>query len=215
MRITLGVVIGALTLGGVARAQPAPAPAARGYVEAVGQSAFGNVTSQSFGAEAGVNLRPNVQVFLEGGHVNDTSPATLGEHAQVVAGYLASTESGVSFRDRQPVDFALAGLRVLAPQSGTLRPYVLGGAGLARVSKNVGFSVGGQDVTAELSHYGVVLGSDLAGSEVKPTIGVGGGVLWQAGSRLVLDFQYRYGRVLTSGQGLNVNRAGLGVGLAF
>ena len=50
----------------------------QGYVEAVAQSAFGNVTSQSFGVEAGINITPSTQVFVEFGQTRDTSPSTLG-----------------------------------------------------------------------------------------------------------------------------------------
>jgi hypothetical protein len=41
-------------------------------------------------------------------------------------------------------------------------------------------------------------------------LAVGGGVAWE---RLVIDFQYRYGRVFTSDQALNLHRAGRGVGV--
>ena len=54
MRLAIGVVAATLALGGVARAQGGAAAAAspeKGYVEAVGQSSFGNVTSQNFGVE--------------------------------------------------------------------------------------------------------------------------------------------------------------------
>jgi hypothetical protein len=32
---------------------------------------------------------------------------------------------------------------------------------------------------------------------------------------LIVDLQYRYGRVFTSGGGLNVHRAGIGLGVRF
>jgi opacity protein-like surface antigen len=216
MRMIVAVLVGALALGGVAHAQSAPAPSRGGYVAAVGQSAFGNVTSQAFGAEVGVNLLERVQVFLEGSHVNDTAPASLGENAQAIANFLSSAQaSPASFQAKQPVSFVLAGVRVLGPRSGSLQPYGLGGVGVARVSKNVTFALGGQDVTTTLTHYGVVLGSDLAGDETKPMIGFGGGVLWHQGPRFVVDLQYRYGRVLATGQGISINRAGVGLGLSF
>ena len=46
-----------------------------GYVEGVIQSAFGNVTSQSYGAEVGFTVRPNLQVFGEVGRVRDVATA--------------------------------------------------------------------------------------------------------------------------------------------
>lgn len=66
-----------------------------------------------------------------------------------------------------------------------------------------------------MGQFGAVLGSDLSGTENKPMLTIGGGVAWLAWQRLVIDFQYRYGRVFTADQGTNVNRAGTGIGVRF
>lgn len=213
MRTALAVVL-TLVCCPTARAQGGGA-APKMYVEAVAQSAFGNVTSQSFGAEAGVTLRPRLQVFVDAGRVTDAAPAVLGSSAQTIAGFLSQSQSGVAFQVRQPVTFGEAGLRYVFPASGRLEPYVLGGAGLARVHKNVAFSIGGSDVTAGLQQYGVVLGSDLAGDETHPMFSLGGGVVWPVHRPLILDVQYRYGRVLASGAAFNISRAGIGLGVRF
>jgi opacity protein-like surface antigen len=91
----------------------------------------------------------------------------------------------------------------------------MGGGGVAQVKQNVTFSVGGADVTGNLTPYGVVLGTDLSGKVTKGMAVAGAGVMWSAWQRLVLDFQYRYGRIFTDGQGINVSRAGIGLGVRF
>src|SRR5690242_17614577 len=101
MRLVLGVMIGTLAFGGAARAQGAAqtAPDAdlgRGYVEAVGHSSFGNVTSQSFGVEAGVTIAPRLQVFAEAGRTNDVAPSALGADAQRIAGSLSLAQPNVT-----------------------------------------------------------------------------------------------------------------------
>lgn len=203
-----------LALSGVAQAQSA-APASKGYVEGVAQSAFGNVTSQSFGLELGFTIAPKIQVFVDAGHVRDTTPSNLGASALEVAGFLSQTQSDVTFSGKEPVTFGLAGLRFLIPSSAKIEPYVMAGGGVAQVKKDVTFSIAGRDVTGSLAQYGVVLGTDLSGSETKAMLTVGGGVVWPAWQRLIVDFQYRYGRVFTSDQGLNVSRAGIGIGVRF
>ena len=217
MRVWTTVVLGWLALGAAAQAQsPAPSVPSRGYVEAVAQSAFGNVTSQSFGGEFGVTVLPRVQVFVEAGQVRDAAPATFGANAQLVAGFLSQTQSNVAFRVKQPVTFGLAGARyALSAIPGKLEPYLLGGAGAARVQRDATFSIRGTNVTNDLSQFGVTLGTDLSGSETKPMVAAGGGVAWLAWERLVVDFQYRYGRVFASDNGFNMNRAGVGVGVRF
>ena len=86
---------------------------------------------------------------------------------------------------------------------------------MAQVKKDVSFSVNGTDVTATLPQLGVVLGTDLSGTETKPMVTFGGGVVWPAWQNLIVDFQYRFGRVFTEDEGLNVSRAGIGIGVRF
>ena len=209
-----GSMVVILALSTAAHAQSATTTDSKGYVEAVAQSAFGNVTSQSFGVEAGVTVAPRLQIFVEVGKTRDTSPASLGANAQLIAGFLSQTQSGVAFTVKQPVTFGVGGVRYGVPV-GKVEPYVLGGVGVAQVKRDVAFTVGGTDVTSNLQNLGVALGTDLSGSETKAMISLGAGIAWPAWQRLVIDLQYRYGRILTSDEGLNLNRAGVGIGVRF
>src|SRR4029453_13056495 len=96
MRTALAVCVCSVTMTAAAAAQT-PVAESRGYVEGVVQTAFGNVTSQSFGAELGRRIAPPLHVFVEAGQTRDTSPTGLGEDAQLIAGFLAQTQSGVSY----------------------------------------------------------------------------------------------------------------------
>ncbi len=220
MRSMFAVLAGVLMLSGAASAQSAQPTSTRevetGYVEGVAQSSFGNVTSQSFGAEAGVNLGRRIRVFAEVGRVRDTAPASLGSGAQLIAGYLTQVQSAaVSFSVRQPALFGSAGVRYLIPYDERIEPYVLGGFGYAQVKRDVRFAVGGSDVTEAIATYGVALGSDLSGTETKPLMMFGGGVVWNFSSVAFADAQYRFGRIFTAGEAMNLSRIGLGVGVRF
>jgi opacity protein-like surface antigen len=217
MKISIACILAWMALTCAAYAQaPAPAaPASKGYVEGVAQSAFGNVTSQSFGVELGVTIASGIQVFVDAGYARDTTPTDMGAAAQVIAGGLSQTQNGVTFSAKEPVTFGVAGIRYLIPTSSKVEPYVMVGGGVAQVKKDVTFSIAGSDVTGNLSQYFAVLGSDLSGTETKPMLSVGLGVVWPAWQHLILDFQYRYGRVFTSDQGLNISRAGVGIGVRF
>jgi opacity protein-like surface antigen len=215
MRVSAAGVLVLMAFSGAARAQ-SPAPPGKEYVEAVAQSAFGNVTSQSFGGEFGITVLPRLQIFLEAGQVRDAAPDTFGLSAQMIAGFLSHTQSNVAFRVKQPVTFGLAGGRFAFPlQTSRLEPYVVGGAGIARVNRDATFTLGGTDVTSSLTQFGVTLGTDLSGSETRPMLTLGGGVAWPVWTRLVVDLQYRYGRVFIPDAGLNINRAGVGIGVRF
>jgi len=216
MRSILAILVGAVTLSGVAQAQTGTASDPnRGYVEGVAQSAFGNVTSQSFGGEVGITVLPKVVVFLEAGRVNDVTTPQFGAAAQAIAGGIGLTQASVTYHVKEPATFGILGAKYVVPTSGSVRPYVLAGGGLAHVSQNASFAVGGTDVTTTLATYGVTLGSDLSGNFTKPMMVVGGGAMYTAWHSVVVDLQYRYGRIFADGTGINVSRVGIGFGVRF
>jgi opacity protein-like surface antigen len=232
MRRVLVLMAGMFALAGrVASAQGGASftPAAdTGYVEGVAQSAFGNVTSQSYGAEVGFSIMAGLQVFVEGGQIRDVATPDLGVNAQTIAGALgvalkqSGTAGAVGYSVKEPATFGVAGIRYLIPISGSARsplgkaqPYVMAGGGIAKVQKNVAFTIAGTDVTGNLQQYGVFLGTDLSGSFTKPMLTLGGGVTWPAWRQLILDFQYRYGRIFADDQAIVAQRAGIGLGIKF
>jgi len=216
MRVWAVGVLVWIAAGGAAYAQSASTSFDRGFGMAVAQSSFGSSTSQSYGGEFGFRIKPRLIGFLEIGQVNDTAPSSLGTSAQAIASFVGRTQNNVGYSASQPILFGVAGVRYTFPgQSQKLEPYVLGGAGIARVKRDVTFTVGGTDVTGSMGNYGVVLGSDLSGQETRPMVSLGGGVAWKAWQHLIIDFEYRYGYIWTGGQGTNLNRAGVGFGVWF
>jgi len=208
--IVLSGVSGAQTLSGRGSNEPG-----RGYAEGVAQSAFGNVTSQSYGAEIGFAVASGLQIFVEGGQTRDVATTALGSEARLIANALGQAQAAVTYRVKQPVTFGAAGLKYLFPIDSQLQPYIIAGGGIAKVKQDVTFAVNGSDVTSTLPQLGVVLGTGLSGSATKPMLTLGGGVMWPLWQHLALDFQYRYGRIFADDQGINVNRAGLGFGVRF
>lgn len=215
MRFSSVLALGMLTVSAAVHAQtPAAATADRGYVEVVAQSAFGNVTSQAFGAEAGVTVRPDLQVFGSFGRVRDAATTEIGMSATTIAQALTQLQTGaVSYSVREPVTFFVGGVRYRIRVASILKPYILGGIGMATVSKDVAFLIDGADASGTLSQY-VTLGSDIAGHESKMMLTLGGGVVWPAWRQLIVDLQYQYGRISTD-TAITVNRLGLGVGIRF
>jgi len=211
MKRSVFAVLAWAALSGVAFAQsPTAADDSKGYVEFVVQSAFGNVTSQSLGGELGFTLRPGLQIFVDGGYVRDTTPSALAASATSIAATITAQAGGGSYSVKQPVTFGVGGIKYLFPvDQSKFAPYVMAGFGAAKVEKNVSFTV----ATGQVSDY-VTVGSDLAGSETKGMLSLGVGVDWALGGVFVLDLQYRFGRVFTT-DGLNINRAGAGIGVRF
>jgi opacity protein-like surface antigen len=214
MRRVIALAAGLLMVAAAANAQTKPVIADRGYVEAVAESAFGNVTSQSLGAELGVTVRPDLQVFGSFGRIRDVATTEIGASAQTIALALAQLQPGaVSYSVKEPVTFFVGGLRYRFPTTSVLKPYILGGVGVATVTKDVKFLVGGSDASGTLGQF-VSLGSDVAGDESKVMFTLGGGVVWPAWRQLIVDLRYQYGRISTD-TAITVNRAGAGIGVRF
>ena len=216
MRVAMAGVLVWIAFSGVVHAQSAAPPPDKGYVEVVAQSAFGNVTSQSYGVELGFNVLPTLQVFVEAGQTRNVATSRLGTDAQKIAGGLSQTQAGVGYSVKEPVTFGAASVRFLIPVTGSkAQPYVLAGVGMAKVKQDVVFTVGGNDVTSTLPSLGVVLGTDLSGEFTKPMFVFGGGVAYPVWQQVIVDAQFRFGRILAEGSAINVSRAGLGLGVRF
>jgi hypothetical protein len=213
MRSFVVLTAGILAFGGVAHAQSAQGS---GYVEAVAQAAFSNVTSQSYGAEAGFTVHENLQIFVEAGQTRNVATSAFSAAAQTMAGALSQTQANVAYSAKEPVAFGNVGVRWLIPVADSkIQPYIIAGGGIAKVSQNARFTVGGTDVTGNLSQYNIVLGSDLSGSFTKPMFVLGGGIDYPVWQQLMLDFQFRFGRIFAEDAGINVSRVGIGIGVRF
>jgi opacity protein-like surface antigen len=211
MRLALVVIVAAVCSGTAYAQSSAASTPMKGYVEANAQSSFGNVTSQSYGGEIGVNLNPALQIFVEGGQTRNVATADISSSALKFAGGL-----GAGFSVKQPVTFGVAGVRYLIRVSGSRAlPYILAGGGAAKVEQQATFTVNGVDVTNNLAQFGATLGTDLSGSFTKPMMVVGGGVALPIWRQVVIDFQVRYGRVFAEDEGINITRAGIGFGVRF
>ena len=184
-----------------------------GYVMGAAQSAFGNVTTQNFGAELGVTVFRQVQVFAEVGLTRDTAPAELGTATSTIAGALTALQSApVAFSVKQPVTFGAGGIRYVIPTGHAgIQGYVLAGAGMAQVKKEVSITIGGS--TSTLAQY-VSIGSDLTGDETKPLFTGGGGITWTGWQMLVVDLGFRVSRI-SAETPITVSRAGAGIGFRF
>jgi opacity protein-like surface antigen len=208
--LAVAILIAATTVS----AQTTSATADRGYVVAVAESAFGNVTSQSYGAEFGVTVSPDIQVFGSFGHIGNVATSELSTAAQSIASALSQLQpNSVSFSVNEPATLFVGGVRYRFPVTSILKPYISGGLGVGSVSKDVKFLIGGTDVTNSISQY-VTLGSDITGSESGLMFTFGGGVVWPVWEQLILDFHYQYGHISTDTP-VGVSRAGIGVGLRF
>lgn len=220
MKRLLAITASTLMLSARAFAQaPATSAAAQPetsyYVNGLIAASLTDVQSQAFAVEVGVKVARQVDAFIEVGGIRDRAPTALGESAQLIAQYVAQSQPGLVYQVKQPVAVVQAGVRYnLAKERGPYMPYVVVGGGMARLTRDVTFSVGRNEITDQLGQYGVALGSDLAGSVSKGIVTVGGGVEWMRFQPFSIGIDYRYGRIFDT-VALSVNRAGISIGVKF
>jgi hypothetical protein len=213
--VSAAVIAGALLCATPAAAQTLPAPGrADGRLLLGGSAGVGGAgkTAGLAGGELAFRMTERIDVFGEGIGLQDLVTKPRRDLATQVGSYLASSQGrAASGSIKVPAFYAGGGLRIRLTTASGVYPYVSGGAGMARLTLTPMFVLGGADVTASLAQYGVTLGSDLTGTQVKPAVTAGLGV------RAVHPRWYIDGglRLLTVFIDQRVNFVGVGAGVGF
>lgn len=223
MQTVVAVVLTGLAAPAMAQ-MPAPAQPAAGSGGPAVNMGFGGVTSglgivqnvgAIAGAEGGIHLSGNLDVVAEGGWAADMVTRRIAGLTTPVVNYLTATQGKTAVGTvKAPGLYGLAGVRWVAPMSGSLRPYVLGQVGVARIEYQPTFTLGGTNVTSTISTYGVTLGNDLAGTVTKMAFGGGVGMLYVNGSWYA-DAGYRFLSIGTETQRTPFSRLHIGFGVRF
>jgi len=113
-----------------------------------------------------------------------------------------------------PAFYAGGGVRFDITTHGTWRPFITFTAGIARITLQPSFTLGGADVTKNISTYGVTLGEDLTGESTEPAFSSSFGVRMLHG-RWYVDGTFGVISIQTPDQATNVLRASAGFGYRF
>ena len=215
-------VVATLCVGAAAQAQttqtttaPGSAGDPRLYVEIHGGPTFGHKSNAFFGGEAGLRLVPGLDVFIEGGRMGNVGTSQLDINAAKIAAFLGGTVGSTAF----VVNYVNAGVRFNLNLLPALHPYVMMGAGIGKVTTEATFAVNGTAI--DPAQFGVQLGGDLSGSNIKTMIVAGGGVNVPFMKQFFADLGYRYGQIfprtghVETDKGIRTNRIVLGVGARF
>jgi opacity protein-like surface antigen len=173
----------------------------------------GHATGGVFNIDIGKRLNETWDVYLEAGRMTDTRTATMDTDAAVIVAVLGPS---ATVSAKQPATYGALGARYKVPTTWRVQPYVGVGLGVAKVTRDVAFTVNGNSVNAVLlDTFGVQLGTDLSGSETKAlfTFGIGGQIPLRG--MAFADVSYRFARMFLSDAGLNTNRVQFGIGVRF
>ncbi|HEY6358746.1 MAG TPA: hypothetical protein VIX35_10910 [Vicinamibacterales bacterium] len=189
-------------------------PAGRLFLGALGGAGAVQDVSGVFGGELGLRVTSRIDLFAEGVWLQDVATRRrLGLASEVASTLQTSQGSVASGTIDVPTVSADAGVRFTLT-GGRVRPYVVVGAGMARMTLKPSFVLGGSNVTASLPTYGVTLGSDLSGESTAPAF-TGGLGLRMAQGRWYLDGGLRATRIQAADEGITAVRATATFGLIF
>ncbi len=189
-------------------------PAGRLFIGGIGGAGAVQNVGGVVGGELGLRVTDHIDLFGEGVWLQDVATRRrLGLASEVASILQTSQGSAASGTIVAPAVCVDAGARFTLT-GGRVRPYVVLGAGMARMTLKPTFTLGGSNVTANLTTYGVTLGSDLSGESTEPAFTGGLGVLMGQG-RWYLDGGLRATRIQAVDEGITAVRGTITFGLRF
>jgi opacity protein-like surface antigen len=169
---------------------------------------LGGVTSTSsedlvLGGALGVAAGP-VEITFEGGYMRDVLPKGL-----LNAFNQLQDERNLPVRARARLSntYGTVSLKLI-PKSGTIRPFVAVGGGVAHMTPKFDVSVLGISL-------GDVFGATSFESSNKLLLTAGGGVRFDLGSKSLIDLGYRYVRIDSDYAGFNISGVSANVNMLY
>ena len=208
----------------VCGAAPSLAQSERAYVNVGGGIATSpDATSGDFVGEVGVRVARNLFAFADVGQFHNLQPSDVQPAIDATAAVLSAQGVTVTGTARVPAWQTIGGLRYMIPIHSAATPYVLGGAGFARLSPAAAFTYGsgalpgtttpsvGDDVTSQL----VSLGDFVQPAATNAFMWtVGGGVQVPVAPRVSVDVGYRVSRIAADTP-VNAQSIVAGIGYRF
>jgi opacity protein-like surface antigen len=190
-RIAVWSVVGLLCAGTpAARAQSAQSGETRFAVGLSGGPTLGHKSSGFVSGELEWKATRKIDIFVEGGHMNNVGTSGLDTNANVIADALGLQVGSTAIK----VNHFDAGIKFnITPPNPKVLPYVVLGAGVAKTTTEVAFTQNGNVVDP-----GIPLGGDLSGSNNKAILVFGGGLKFPFAGNYYLDVGYRFGGILSN-----------------
>lgn len=181
----------------------------RGYAQGVGGLTFQSEASGLFGGEFGVNVHRDVLIYGQVGRMLNILPKSVQDDLDDAAQELTFlTGSRWEFDGKIPATYFGGGIKVLVPTGGAVRPYLLGGVGMANMKASVS-EIDLGEILDDLVDAGYLDEDDVRGTEF--AFELGGGLVIPVGARLQVDAGYRFMRISE----VNVSRFVGGFGVRF
>jgi len=205
-------------------AAPAMAQTERGFVSGIaGYATSPDGTTGNMVGEVGGRLASHLLVFGSVGKFQNLQPSQIAPAVNQAVTTLANTDAAfLTGEARVPAWYWSAGLRVEMPTHSRVTPYILGSAGIARLTPTAQFTMGtgvlpdstatvGEDVTSQVISLGLF---SQPNPETAMLTTLGGGVSIPLSRHSLFDAGYRFSHVAADTP-LNTQGATFGIGYRF
>jgi opacity protein-like surface antigen len=180
----------------------------KGYVQGVSGLTFQSETSTLMGGEIGFNVTPDLVIYGQGGRMLNVLPKSVQNDLDFASQVLTlATGQRWAFDGKVRATYFGGGAKYLIPTGSGIRPYVLGGVGLAKLKGSI-TEVDLGDYLDILVDEGLIDEDDVKADEFSYEFG--GGVSVPV-SVIQLDFGYRFMKIGEA----NVSRFVGGFGVRF
>ena len=197
----------------------------RVYITGVGGFARStDTTSGDAMAEVAVRIAPHLLVFGDVGRFGNLQPSDVQPSIAATTSQLSSSQGlAVIGAGSVPAWYSVGGLRFEVPLQGRVQPYVLAGAGFARLMPTAQFTLSSgtlPDGTSPAAGSNVTDQLETAGDFATPVAqtafmySLGGGIEVPVARHWAVDAGYRYSRV-NADMPANVQGATFGIGYRF
>ena len=168
------------------------------FVGGLGGITFNTESNAAFGAQFGVQVRPNLFVIGEVGQMRNVMPTEFSDFFDELR---SDFDVPLTLDVRIPTTYAFGGVRYVQPRQ-TVSPFVEAGVGFGRVSLKIDRAEAfGIDFKQELEDE--LDAADFASNEF--LLALGGGVHARFRESVGLDVGYRYTRIATDDPAINVS----------
>lgn len=205
-------------------ASPAVAQTERGFVSGTaGFATSPDGTTGNLLGEAGVRVAPHLLLFGGIGKFQNLQPSQVQPAVDQAVSSISTADAVVlNGEARVPAWYSSAGLRVEVSTHSRITPYILGSAGLARLTPAAQFTMGtgvlpestaaiGDDVTSQVMSLGYYTQPNPENALLTT---LGGGVSIPLTRHSLFDAGYRFSHVAADSP-LNTQGATFGIGYRF
>jgi len=161
-------------------------------------------------------INPKLQITGELGRMSNIMPSSVADQIDIAAAKVADPLGGkASSRTTASANYGMGGFRYRMRDVNEAQTFTEIGIGVASVRSHVSAQIrGSETLQGDISNL-VSTPFTAAGTQTKPMVAIGGGMILGVSRNMAVELGYRYVRVFTNNPAINMSKIFGGVQLGF